>query len=105
MSNLDTIFHEVQSLGLCRTQEDFSVDFLGKSPGYMAYLRSSNAPVCLTSIKLLFERLKSHCPSSDDSRWHDERARMRSLIIAVQVMWNGECELRHLPPWHRATAI
>lgn len=104
MTNLDTIFRETQGLGLCRTQEDFSVDFLGKSPSYMAYLRSSDATVCLTSIKLLYERLKMLCPTCHDSRWHEQRARMRSLIVAVQVMWQGELELRYVPPWYRVTA-
>lgn len=105
MNQLEDIYHELRDLGVCSTQAQFSTDWLGRSSGYYAYVKSSGEAPDLASIGMLIGRLKEVAPTCDDSRYWDERRRIRTAIIAAKVMHQGEWELRHVPPWYRVTAI
>ena len=105
MNELNEIYEMLVELGLCKTQIDFSVNWLGKSPTYFAYLKSSGQGPALAAIGTMIGRLQSICPTSDDSRYWVERRRIREAIRSAKVMWEGEYELAYVPPWWRVTAI
>lgn len=58
MKNLIEIFETLRSKGLCSSQAEFSERWLGRSGGYLAFLRSSGADCCPVSLLLLAERLQ-----------------------------------------------
>ena len=105
MNELNDIFETLRGLGLCRNQAEFSSDWLGRSPGYLAYLKSTGARPDMASIGLVIARLKDICPTCNDSRYWNERHQIRSAICAAKTMWLGEFELAHVPPWSRVTAV
>ena len=51
------IYDTLRSQGLCEDQSDFSERWLGRSRGYLAYLRSNEVECCPVSRQLLSERL------------------------------------------------
>lgn len=105
MNEIEEIYETLHDLGLCKSQAEYSRDWLGRSKGYFAYLKSTKAPVALSVIGMLIGRLEAVCPTVDDSRWYQERRRIRGALIAAQVMSAGEFELRFVPPWFRVTAV
>ena len=105
MNELDEIYEVLSDLGICETQAEFSTVWLGKTAGYYAYLKSSGSSPCLSAIGMLIGRLQSICPTTDDSRYWEERRRIRHAICAAKTMWLGEFELANVPAWCRITAI
>ena len=105
MNELQEIYETLVDLGFCKSQAEYSRHWLGRSGGYFAYTKSSKAPVALSAIGMLIGRLESISPTLDDSRWHQERRRIRAALIAAKVMFQGEFELRFVPPWARVTAV
>lgn len=105
MNEIEDIYDTLTELGFCKSQAEYSRDFLGRSGGYFAYLKSSKAPVALSAIGMLIGRLEAIKPTLDDSRWFQERRRISGAIIAARVMYAGEYELRFVPPWARVTAL
>ena len=105
MHELHEIYETLNDLKFCASQADFSRQWLGKSEGYYAYLKASSEAPALSSIGMLIGRLQSICPTVNDSRYWEERRRLRSAIVKAKTMWQGEFELTYLPPWSRVTAI
>lgn len=105
MNEIQEIYETLRALGFCKSQAEYSRDWLGRSEGYFAYLKSSKAPVALSAIGMLIGRLEAIKPTLDDSRWYQERRRISGAIIAAKVMYEGEYELRFVPPWARVTAV
>ena len=105
MDEIQDIYDTLTDLGFCKSQAEYSREWLGRSAGYFAYLKSTNAPVALSAIGMLIGRLEAIKPTLDDSRWYLERRRICGAIIAAKVMWAGEYELRFVPPWARVTAV
>ena len=105
MTELDDILTILRDLGVCRTQEEYSTLWLGRSPGYFAYLKSANEPPTLSAIGMLIGRLQSIQPDQNASSCWLERARIRTAITMAKTMWAGEWELKNLPAWARVTAI
>ena len=105
MNEIQEIYDTLTDLGFCKSQAEYSRDWLGRSDAYFAYLKSSRAPVALSAIGMLIGRLEAIKPTLDDSRWYLERRRICGAIIAAKVMYEGEFELRFVPPWARVTAL
>lgn len=105
MNELTDIYEHLKGLGLCATQDDFSRDWLGRSDGYFAYLKSSGEPICLSAVGMLIGRLKCVCPTGDESSLFEERARIRLAMKMAKTLYYGEWELRNLPSWARVIAI
>lgn len=105
MNELTDIYDHLKGLGLCSSQDEFSRDWLGRSDGYFAYLRSSGEPICLSAVGMLIGRLKSVCPTTDESRLFEERFRIRLCLNMARTLYAGEWELRNLPSWARVTAV
>lgn len=105
MNELQDIYDMLLELGACQSQAEYSEDWLGRSKGYFAYLKSSKASPALSAIGMLIGRLEAICPTVDDSRWWEERRQIRCAIIAATVMFAGEFELRYVPRWARVTAV
>ena len=105
MNELGDIYEHLHDLGFCPTQSEFSREWLGRSEGYFAYLKSSNAPVCLSAVGMLIGRIRSICPTTDDSRLFEERTRLRMALNMARTLFVGEWELRNLPRWARVIAI
>lgn len=93
MRVLQEIYETLKDLGYCKDQEDFSSRWLGRSPGYFAYLKSSKAPPCLVSLKALVALLFSVIPSVDESSRYVERRRLRAAWVSAGVMFDGEREI------------
>lgn len=104
MNELQEIYDTLRDLGFCHSQAEYSQHWLGRSAGYFGYLKASKAPVALSAIGMLIGRLEAIKPTLDDSRWYQERRRICGAIIAAKVMYQGEFELRFVPPWARVTA-
>ena len=105
MNELQETYDLLVELGACHTQAEYSRDWLGRSDGYFAYLKSTGDRPSLSAIGMLIGRLEAISPTVDDSRWWQERRQIRSAIIAAKVMFAGEFELRFVPRWARVTAI
>ena len=56
--DIQKIYEKLREAGFCKTQADFSREWLGRSEGYLAYLRSARAQPSITSVSLLLEKLK-----------------------------------------------
>jgi hypothetical protein len=72
------IYETLRSHGLCADQSEFSENWLGRSRGYLAYLRSSGTECCPISIQLLIERLWRR---ANDLRYPEPRlAEIREIM-------------------------
>ena len=105
MNELNEIYDHLKGLSLCATQDEFSRDWLGRSDGYFAYLKSSGEPICLSAVGMLIGRLRSVCPTCDESSLFEERARIRLALKMAKTLYYGEWELRNLPSWARVIAV
>ncbi|WP_424022170.1 DUF6626 family protein [Polymorphobacter arshaanensis] len=56
--DLNDIYNELHCRGLCKNQIDFSINWLGRSSGYFAWMRSTQVKCCNVSLQLLAERLQ-----------------------------------------------
>lgn len=60
MNSLHDIYIILKENGICQSQADFSEKWLGRSPGYLAFLKSSGGSCCPVSLLVLGERLSRH---------------------------------------------
>jgi hypothetical protein len=104
MDTLTEIFETLRDLGHCASQEDFSLNWLGRSRSYYAHLRSSEQRCSIASIGMLVGRIREIL-SVPGERGADEQRRLGAAWIAAKVMYHGEYELRHVRPRDRVTAI
>jgi uncharacterized protein (DUF2236 family) len=95
---LKEIYENLNNLGICRTQREFSRDFLGKSSGYYAQITSTGASPALAAIGTLVGVLHA-LVTNNAGRPADYAARrqIRSAWIAAAVMLDGERQRRRYP--------
>ena len=104
MEVLDEIYGLLKEYDYCKTQADFSTKFLKRSEGYYAYIKSSQAPICLVSLCLLATLLHSIASEVNPSREFVKRQRLRSAWCAAMVMLEGEKEIAFADPADWVTA-
>ena len=105
MTALQEIYDTLRELNLCGSQSEFSIDWLGRSGGYFAYLKTTGSPPDLSAIGMLIGRLEAILKGSEDGECSPHRRRIKSAIIAAKTMYRGEWELKHVPEWARCTAV
>jgi hypothetical protein len=95
---LKEIYEILNGLGICRTQREFSRDFLGKSAGYYSQITSTGASPALAAVGTLVGVLHA-LVTNEASRPADYAARrqIRSAWIAAAVMLDGERHRRRYP--------
>jgi hypothetical protein len=104
MTELQDIYDTLIKLGFCDSQSAFSRDWLGRSGDYFAYLKNSGGSPDLSAIGMLIGRLKTITSTSNDSRFWEERAMLRTALVSARVLYVGEYELACVPPWQRVPA-
>ena len=95
---LQEIYEILSSIGICRSQREFSRDFLGKSSGYYAQITSTGASPALSAVGTLVGVL--HALVTNDAGMPADHAacrQIRSAWIAARVMLDGERQRRHYP--------
>lgn len=90
MTNVIEIYDALRSKGLCVSQTEFSERWLGRSGGYLAYLRSSGTDCCPVSLQLLSERLQRHAAHL---RHPAPPAADIAIIMALRVLHQATCDL------------
>jgi len=105
MDHLTEIYETLRAEGLCKTQADFSMTWLGRSAHYFAQVKGQAANVSMTSLHLLASRLEFASFIAGKVAPYETYLRIRAASVAAKVMCQGEYELRFVPPWYRVTAI
>lgn len=105
IDTLMEIFETLKELGFCKDQRDFSVDWLGRSEGYLAYLKASGARPNLASLGMLVGLIHAVVPPASDSRNYVSRRRLRGAWVAALTMLNGEREIQLVPRRFWVTAV
>lgn len=105
MNTLTEIYEAIRAEGLCATQSEFSIRWLGRSAHYMAQIAGDPERASLTSLALLASRLELAALEARDHSSRDSYGRIRSAFVAARTIHDGVCELRHVPPHYRVTAI
>jgi hypothetical protein len=90
MTMLDEIYTTLKDHGFCADQQDFSREWLGRSEGYYAYLRSSGARPSTTSLALLAARIFGVVPRVSVSPLLLSSGPLRSAWVAATTLWQGE---------------
>lgn len=105
MDQLREIYETLKAVGLCSTQAEFSQEWLGRSPHYMAQIGGQAGRASSTSLRLLASELMLVTLIAKNSANDGTYRRIRGAWVAAQTLCDGELELRHVPPCHRITAI
>lgn len=105
MTDLIEIYEILKDLGLCSSKKDFSRNWMGRSSSYLSYLTSTASNPSIASIGMLVGRLEAIAPTSNDSRWHEERAIIRSAITRAKVILAGVYEIEFVPRAQWVTAV
>jgi hypothetical protein len=88
MHELTDIYDLLRSHNLCANQTEFSRDWLGRSDGYFAYLRSSHAEASSSSLGMLSARISNvlfRTPGQIDEA--DRKCLLKAAVAAGLMMF------------------
>lgn len=80
MNELDSVFRELKTVKLCKSQYAFSRDFLGKSPSYMSHIKATNKEPSVESLMILHLKLYELATHSKEPNDYDSYNAKKSLI-------------------------
>jgi len=105
MKQILEIYDTVRDLGYCRSQADFSVNWLSRSPSHLAYLKSANAMPSLTTVRLLINKLKTELDILSIQRSTVTYRRLNSAYISARVIHDALNEMKFVPRAYWMTAM
>lgn len=91
MDDLYSIYDVLREIGLCKSQRDFSTDFLGKSRGYLSQITNTGACPALSAIGMLTGILHAIVVQNESmpDLWV-ERRKLRSAWVAASALLQRE---------------
>ena len=105
MTELKMIYEALRDEGLCRTQAEFSREWLGRSDHYMSSIGGDQRRASLTSLRLLATRLELATLKAKAGNNQSTYRKVRGAFISARTIYDGVFELRHVPRLYRITAI
>lgn len=95
MRDLSDIFDLLCEFDLCSNQTEFSRDWLGRSNGYYAYLRSTGADVSSASLGMLSARISNVLYRSAGKIDAADRKQLLKAAVTAGIMMLREdsCEV------------
>jgi len=99
MNDLHSIYEALREIGLCRSQRDFSTQFLGKSSGYLSHITITGAIPAISAIGMLVGILHAIVVREDClPDLYAERRKVRSAWVAASVLLDCERQRQRQPP-------
>lgn len=98
MDDLYSIYETLREIGLCKSQRDFSKDFLGKSSGYLSQITNTGAIPAISAIGMLVGILHAVVVQGESmpDLWV-ERRKLRSAWVAASVILQRERHRQRCP--------
>jgi len=84
---LEETFQELNRHGLTDSHNEFSTNWLNKSPRYMSMIRASGRRPSVDAMARLAANLKHHTDTCRESRYGEIRQRTDWLFPLTQKIW------------------